>query len=896
MNIPLYKSKDYAIVSKEDYENVMQYKWNLYINAGNKKYVKGYIDKNNQNVSLHHFIHGKPRSKGEVIDHIDGNGLNNQRENLRYATHSQNGQNKIIDKTDKTSKYIGVSFTPMSKIHPWRAGCQDKFLGNFATEEEAAITYDKYVYLIFGQHAKTNKLIKYEDVKDKSITDILKTNPRDSRELPKNITWFNHKYYRARITYNKREYNVGYYNTIDAAVDGRDLFLEKIKIIEERKKTIHYEREIMRDDQLRAVLPVKNIKDDIVAYAIIDDEYWHELMEYSWCLSIGYVSGYINGYSVKLHRYLVDGDLIDHINNDPLDNRLSNLRNSTPSENAHNKIKLTNTSSKYAGVSQHYISKKWHAYINYNNQRYHLGSYFTENEAAITFNAAAIKFYKDKARLNVIGESSVKIKTNTIVCEGDIRENEKKYYDKIQELLSSTVLQEKKIQFSKYRGVIKANTKWTAQITYKNEKYYLGIYNDEDDAARAYNKKATELLGDEAQLNDVEGDIEIIGNTSKYIGVMFINSKWRASIRKDKKNHYIGTFDNEISAALAYNKKTIELNGDTAILNEISKYTGVIFHQESKKWISSCDKDNIIYNLGLYETEEEAAKIYNKKAKQLFGTEALLNILKEKSSKYKGVYFNQTIQKWNAGVYKNGKDYYVGRFETELDAAKAYNIKAKELFGDEAKLNDVPDEIIINTKYQSSKYRGVSLKNGKWTSQITKNKVKYFIGSFENEMDAFEAYNKKKQELTEVIKDEKQELTEVIKDPKYTGMSYHKKSEKWRVVIQKDGKRYAVGAYTNQDQAALAYNIKMMELYGDEAKLNIVPDHIKLTTIIKTRKPKKYRGIRYIKKQNNWSARIMKDNKEIHIGTFDTDIKAALEYNKKATEFFGTKAVLNIID
>lgn len=895
MNIPL-RDKDgnirlYAIVSEEDYEKVNQYKWSLhqYINENTGKiinYAQGYINQNIPIIRLHHFIHGKPRSKDEVVDHIDRNGLNNCRENLRYATKSQNAQNRTSNKTDKTSQYIGVSFNSYANVNNWRAGCQQKFLGNFKDELSAAIIYDKYTYIIFGEHAMNNRLIKYEDVKALQLSDIMITKPRNERKLPRNITLFQEKYYRTRVTYNKKEYNVGYFKDIDEAVEARDEFLEKINIIDKRKQEIHYEREIMRDEHLCAVIPLKNKDDKIVDYAIVDDEYWHELMEYKWYLNMGYSFGYINGTSIGMHRYLVEGDIIDHINNHRVDNRLCNLRNSTAGENAHNKVKLNNTSSKYFGVSQHYISKKWHANISKENQRYYLGSYDNEDNAAIAYNETAKKLYGDKANLNIIGESSLREIIKSVVCEELIRENENQYKDQITELLSNIVLQEKRKQTSDYRGVMKSGNKWIAKICYQKESYYLGSYEREDNAAKAYNKKAIELFGDDAKLNIIKD------NSSD-----------------DSENDDISSDDSE-------SDDTIIDNTNLNIIkeNKTSKYIGVIFHLESEKWLAYCDKDNIIYNLGLHDKEEEAAKAYNAKQKKLYGLDALLNILedtKKKSSIYKGVYFNKMIEKWIVNIYKDGKDIYVGRYDLELDAAKAYNIKAKELFGHKADLNEVPDEIIQEQKEQTSKYRGVFFKNKKWNSQIVKDKIKHPLGSFDNEKDAARAYNKKIIELSinksklNILSDEdnpgpsnvKESDSESSSDDEdsFHGMSYHKKSNKWRVVITKDGIIHNVGAYKEKKEAALAYNKKIIELYGDKAKkLNKVSGE--LTTIIKKRQPKKYRGIRYVENIKKWSARIMNDGQEIAIGAFMTEIEAAEAYNQYAKKLHGDKAILNKIE
>jgi len=57
------------------------------------------------------------------------------------------------------------------------------------------------------------------------------------------------------------------------------------------------------------------------------------------------------------------------------------------------------------------------------------------------------------------------------------------------------------------------------------------------------------------------------------------------------------------------------------------------------------------------------------------------------SSKYKGVCWHKTYKKWYSSIGKTGKRFYLGRFDNEIDAALAYDKKAKELFGEFAYLN-----------------------------------------------------------------------------------------------------------------------------------------------------------------------------------------------------------------
>ncbi len=62
------------------------------------------------------------------------------------------------------------------------------------------------------------------------------------------------------------------------------------------------------------------------------------------------------------------------------------------------------------------------------------------------------------------------------------------------------------------------------------------------------------------------------------------------------------------------------------------------------------------------------------------------------SSKYKGVCWHKRIEKWHAQIRHNGKRIYLGVFDKENDAANAYNVKATELFGEFARLNNIKEK------------------------------------------------------------------------------------------------------------------------------------------------------------------------------------------------------------
>lgn len=89
-------------------------------------------------------------------DHIDRDGLNNQRNNLRIATKSQNNANRRSHK-NSTSKYIGVHKTAKNK---WIASITKMrthlYLGIFIKEEDAAKCYNKFADKLHGQFANLN--------------------------------------------------------------------------------------------------------------------------------------------------------------------------------------------------------------------------------------------------------------------------------------------------------------------------------------------------------------------------------------------------------------------------------------------------------------------------------------------------------------------------------------------------------------------------------------------------------------------------------------------------------------------------------------------------------------------------------------------------------------------
>jgi hypothetical protein len=106
--------------------------------------------------SVHRIISGCP--PGMVVDHVNGNGLDNRRFNLRVCTHTQNMQNRKIHRNNQ-SGFKGVYFDPQVQGLPWRAQItangKKHYLGRFSSPISAHQAYLKAAERFHGEFART---------------------------------------------------------------------------------------------------------------------------------------------------------------------------------------------------------------------------------------------------------------------------------------------------------------------------------------------------------------------------------------------------------------------------------------------------------------------------------------------------------------------------------------------------------------------------------------------------------------------------------------------------------------------------------------------------------------------------------------------------------------------
>ncbi len=152
-----------TIVSDEDYEWLNQWKWYACDVGNGRHYVVRHPHKSKgetgpHNIYMHRMILGITDSKVKG-DHIDGNRFNNQRNNLREATSSQNNINRgSIGKCP----YKGVSYYRAGRKHyvaKVKVKGKTKVLGYYKTLEEAALVYNKAAAEYYGEYARLNKII-----------------------------------------------------------------------------------------------------------------------------------------------------------------------------------------------------------------------------------------------------------------------------------------------------------------------------------------------------------------------------------------------------------------------------------------------------------------------------------------------------------------------------------------------------------------------------------------------------------------------------------------------------------------------------------------------------------------------------------------------------------------
>lgn len=214
-----------ALVDDEDYESVNCFLW--YARRNKRKFYAlsrtKSLDGKYIPISMHRFILDAPT--GKQVDHIDGNGLNNTKVNLRLVNNSENHQNR--DAVLGLSKYKGVGWH--RRVNKWYAHIKlngrHMHLGYFDVEEEAARIYDRVALQIFT-HARPN-FDDYGNTKfnDQELIERLFL-PRQKTSEITGVNWHKkQKKWAARVTIGGSRIYLGSFLTEKEASESIQLYL-----------------------------------------------------------------------------------------------------------------------------------------------------------------------------------------------------------------------------------------------------------------------------------------------------------------------------------------------------------------------------------------------------------------------------------------------------------------------------------------------------------------------------------------------------------------------------------------------------------------------------------------------------------------------------------------------
>jgi len=419
--------------------------------------------------------------------------------------------------------------------------------------------------------------------------------------------------------------------------------------MEEEKSEIDLKPALFPDE---TTIKVVNKNTGKISYIIIDKEKEDMLNKYTWYINKdGYAQTNVTNSQkqrnvITMHRLLLEGDVIDHVDRNKINNSMKNLRISTAKLNALNKARRINCKSKYRGVTYKKKHKKFYVYVN----RKYIGCCDDEVSAAFAYNEyVTANFKTDEFFVNNLN---------------DITKPENYSFTKSKAKMKSDL--PKGLFFSP------SIDKYVLKVTYKDEKWKKVYIKNKEDAIKKYNELKNILKQKwEEKMNALEITRNLEGvaviRTSKWCEKMSDREKEEQEILVDDDEWHkimkIGSW--HISDGYAANRKLMH----RVIMNckEYENNCVVVDH------INNNRKDNRKFNLRILD-KRDSLNAHNKKKTT------------GRSSKFKGVCFSKTHNKWLMQItYKGVKT--TKYFDTQEEAARYYDEKAKEFYGENAKVN-----------------------------------------------------------------------------------------------------------------------------------------------------------------------------------------------------------------
>lgn len=420
----------------------------------------------------------------------------------------------------------------------------------------------------------------------------------------------------------------------------------------------------MEDDYVLEI-PIINRKGIQVAVTKILANDRELVRKHSWHFSLGYVKTAVNGSSVGMHRVIMDVKdprlVVDHINKDKLDNRRTNLRVVTRGANNQNRAKeIGECTSMYKGVLRRKFKTKdlWVA----SSGNFYKGVFQTEEEAARAY---------DKAALHYCG---IGAHTNFEYTSEEIESILKEAAPKTEKFVRQRNELPKGVWFD-FRG---PKNPYGAKFAGKN----LGVYATPEEAGRVYDAYVIEH---KRQKEEEHVNMQILRNEEGQAIVPIRNKKKehvKTVIVDDDDWHHIMRHSLSVNGA-NYVSIRINKNGDQNVVKELKMLHRYLMKPADDMIVDHIngDKlDNRKCNLRIVNAKQSS---YNKKKYNRVDVTSI----------YKGV--SKTVRQrkndiktsYMAQICKDSVVYPLGSFDNEEDAARAYNAKAQELFGEFACLN-----------------------------------------------------------------------------------------------------------------------------------------------------------------------------------------------------------------
>jgi hypothetical protein len=404
---------------------------------------------------------------------------------------------------------------------------------------------------------------------------------------------------------------------------------------------------------------------------------------------------------------------------------------------------------------------------------------------------------------------------------------------------------------------------------------------------------------------------EVPNKTSEYKGVCWNTreKKWQARLMHNKKSYTGGNLDKEEQAAMQVNllcdkygikrkNPMIDLEPDAMqqVSNQTSKYTGVHWNKDAKKWVAKLMHNRKVYCGGYFDHEKEAAMKVNLLCDK-YGKERknpTINIQPHKikqqfhnqTSIYTGVHWHKDAKKWLVHMMHNKKLYYGGYFDNEEQAAMKVNLLCDK-HGKERKnpMIDIKLDAIQQNPNQTSKYTGVCWNNNskQWQARLMHNRKVHYGGLFDDEEQAAMKINllcdkngrERKNPMIDIDPDAIQQIPN--QTSRYTGVQWNKDTKKWQAHLKHNQKLYYGGLFDNKHQAAMKVNL-LCDKNGIKRKNTMIDLEPYAMQQQFKNQTSKYSGVCWNKDNKKWQAQLH-NKKKYYGGLFDNEEQAAMKIN-----------------